>query len=364
MIFRSRGPALAGLFLLLAGASMPALAATPASKVFRDWVAGCDNLGACAARSLPADGADQIGFLKLERPAGPAGGMTLSLEFDGEKLPKAAAVTLTLDGAAFPAPGKPLTAKTLDAGAASVTLSEADAIALIAAARKAQKLEARFAGKTYTISLAGAVAAMLWIDERQGRLNTVTALIRKGPNAAETVPAPEQTPVIAARATAALPSPDAATVKSITSRLRQSLKAKDPDGCEDPTPGMPSGDAVMPLSAMLRLVTLSCSAGAYNFGTGFWLLQGSDVAKAQPVVFPEPGGDGSNVLINADYDPKVGEISFFAKGRGIGDCGNSGRFAWTGERFMLAALTDMPECRGIGPDNWLTLFRSEVKVSR
>lgn len=369
MTSHARGRQFAGLSLLLAGLASPmliapALAAPPASKVFRDWVAGCDNLGACTALSLPADGAEEIGFLELQRAAGPAGGATLSLKLSAGKLPKALAVTLTLDGALFPAAGKPLTARALDAETASLAFSEADATALIVAARKAQRLEARLGGKSYVVSLAGSVAAMLWIDERQGRLNTVTALIRKGSNPADGVPAAGEPPVISARATDTLPAVDAATVKAITSRLRKSLATKDPDGCEAPGDGMANGDAVAPLSASLRLVTLSCSAGAYNFGTGFWLLQGSDVAKAQPVIFPEPAGDGSNLLINADYDAKTGEISFFAKGRGIGDCGNAGKFAWTGERFVLAALSEMPECRGLPPDNWLTLFRSEVKVSR
>ncbi len=36
------------------------------------------------------------------------------------------------------------------------------------------------------------------------------------------------------------------------------------------------------------------------------------------------------MLINSDFDPKTGQIGFFAKGRGIGDCGSSGGYAWTG----------------------------------
>ena len=76
-------------------------------------------------------------------------------------------------------------------------------------------------------------------------------------------------------------------------------------------------------------------------------------------------------LVNADRltasilpppDPQTGRIDYFARGRGIGDCGATGGYAWTGTGFALTAFSMMGECKGIGPNDWITLFRSEVKT--
>ena len=72
------------------------------TKTFRDWIAGCDNLRGCTALSLPAETASNIGFLKLERSAEPAGAVALSLRLRGEQLKAPLDVQLLLDGPPFP----------------------------------------------------------------------------------------------------------------------------------------------------------------------------------------------------------------------------------------------------------------------
>lgn len=328
------------------------------SKTFRDWIAGCDNLRSCTALSLPGETDETVGFLKLERPGGPGGTVSLSLKLTGEKLKAPLAIRLTLDGAPFPAGGKPLVATVDDAETARIAFSEADAAALIAAARKATRLSAAMAGKSYAISLAGSVAAMLWIDEQQGRLNTVTALVRKGPAAANTVPSPPALPVIAARATG--PALAEAAAKALGTALRKHLKTSDPDICEGDNDGASyNSDRAWQLDGGRRLVGLYCGSGAYNILTGYWLVTGDAVAGARKLVFAE---NDNNVLINSDYMPETGRLHYFAKGRGIGDCGGAGHYAWTGSEFALTALSTMGECRQLSSDDWITLFRSEVKV--
>lgn len=354
--------ALQGAAAALAGATLlsaAAMAQAPGdSRSFRDWTAGCDNLKGCTALSLPGEGAETTGFLKFERPGGPAGTVSLSLKLAGEKLKAPLAIRLSLDGTPFPAAGKTLTATAEDAENARIAFSEADAAALIAAARKATKLSASMAGKSYTVSLAGSVAALLWIDEQQGRLGTVTALIRKSDAAAGTVPQPPALPVVTAKATG--PALDEKAAKALGTALRKHLKASDPDACED-NDGASTPDQAWPLDARQKLVGLYCGSGAYNVSTGYWLITGDAVASARKAAFP---GNDDNMLINSDYDPKTGQLGYFAKGRGLGDCGSSGNYAWTGSGFALAALSTMGECRGIGPDDWLVLQRSEVKVAQ
>jgi hypothetical protein len=80
-----------------------------------------------------------------------------------------------------------------------------------------------------------------------------------------------------------------------------------------------------------------------------------NVAKAKPAEFE---GSRGNELVNADFDPKTGRVMFFAKGRGIGDCGSSGSYNWNGAYFAVLQLSAMGECRRIPGDDWITLFRS------
>jgi len=344
--------------LIAAGLFSPASAA-PASKTFRDWIAGCDNLKSCTALSLPAEAAEHAVFLKLTRPAGPDGAAKLELKIRADKLASAFSLSMALDGAAFPAAGKSWPATSIDGETMELTLAPAETEALIAGARKATKLTVALPGRSFDVSLAGSVAALLWIDEQQGRLNTATALIRRG--AGTQVPLVPAVPVITARA-AAQPALPGKAGKTLAAALRKQLKRSDPDACEDIPDGFDNSDDAWPLAGGARLVGLSCSRGAYNFTTGFWLVPGTDVAKARKAAFPQLDGGQDNMIVNGDFDPATAQIGFFAKGRGLGDCGASGNYAWTGTAFVLTAFDAMGECRGIMPDDWITLLRSEVKV--
>lgn len=341
----------AGLALLPA----LAIAAEPEPKGFRDWMAGCDNVQHCTALSLPPEAADPIAYLRLERAAGLDAPAELVLRLRGDwKLPPRSA-QLKLDGAPFPANGKPMPAEA-DGDTLSLTFRPAEIAALIEAARKATKLAVSAPGLTASISLSGSVAAMLWIDEQQGRLNTTSALIRKG--AGTNVPAAPALPVVAAKpASGTLSDKDG---KALATALRKQIRQRDADLCEDDEM-LVSSDEAWPLDGERRLVGLACSRGAYNVTTGFWTVERGDVAAAKPVVLPAGEGDEKNMLTNVGFDPKTGRLNFFAKGRGIGDCGATGGYAWTGTAFVQTEFSVMGQCRGIGSDDWITLYRSSVK---
>lgn len=335
-----------------------AVAATPEPKGFRDWMAGCDNLKACAALSVPPDGIDTIAYLRLERPAGPEGAAKLVLRLSGEWQKPPVSVELKLDGAAFPAGGKSMP---VSAGSdlATVTFQPADIAAFVEAARKATKLSIAAPGVKAEVSLSGAVAALLWIDEQQGRLNTSSALIRKG--SAGTVPAAPALPVITARPSSAPLSEKEA--KALAAALRKQIKQRDPDQCEDGEMTT-KHDTAWRLDGKRSLVSLTCSLGAYNASNAFWIVENGVVAGAKPVEFPWTDDSEKNTLVNGEFDPKTGRIDYFAKGRGIGDCGALGGYAWTGTSFALTGFSMMGECRGIGSDDWITLFRSEVRTAK
>jgi hypothetical protein len=71
-------------------------------------------------------------------------------------------------------------------------------------------------------------------------------------------------------------------------------------------------------------------------------------------------GADDGVAVNAGYDPKTRILSAYGKGRGVGDCGNSSAWVWTGGAFALSQATVMPVCRGYGPD-WPTVFQAKVR---
>lgn len=335
--------------------AVPAQAQIGEMKTFRDWTAGCDNTRACTALSLPNEADEDVAFLRLDRAAGPDSAPSLTLKLRRQKLAPRFEIELVLDGAPFPTAGRRFPATSNDAETAEIALPPADAEALIAAARKATLLTARIGKRSFKLSLAGSVAAMLWIDERQGRLDTPTALIRKG-TTGNVPPAPALPVIVSKPATGKPLAKDQAA--ALIKALRAELNRREPDSCEDTPEGFTSADDVYALDDATRLVVVACSRGAYNISSQFWLVPGRDVAKAKPAVFEGNEDKPGNELVNADFDPKDGRATFFAKGRGIGDCGASGSYGWNGARFAALQLSAMGECRLIPADDWLTLFRS------
>lgn len=348
--------------LLLGGmlAMLPsiALSAGPEPKGFRDWMAGCSNIWNCTALSVPSEGADTTAYLRLERPAGPGGAVTLTLRLRGDWKKPPLTLQLKLDGAAFPAGGKAMPV-TADGDLATVTFQPAEIAAFIEAARKATKLQVTAPGLSAEVSLSGAVAALLWIDEQQGRLNTTSALIRKG--SATTVPPAPAAPVILAKpASGSLSEKDG---KALAAALRKQIAQRDPDQCEDGEMTTRL-DTAWPLDTRRSLVSLTCSLGAYNASNAFWIVENGAVATAKPVGFTRNDESEKNVLVNGAFDPRTGRIDYFAKGRGIGDCGATGGYAWTGTSFALTGFSMMGECRGVGSDDWIRLFQGEVRTAK
>lgn len=333
--------------------STAAMAGEGELKSFGDWMVGCDNLKHCAALSLPReDGSDTIAYLRLERDAGPGASTTLVLRLLGAWKKLSAPVRLQFDGAAFPVGGEAVLGG-VDGDVLSLAFQAAEVAAFIKAARKATRLTVSASGQTASVSLAGSVAAMLWIDDQQGRLDTISALIRRGNGT--NVPAAPVPPTVTARAASGTLSEQDG--KALAAALRDEVRRRDADLCEDDET-LVASDEAWPLDDKRRLVGLGCSSGAYNLTTGFWMVEGGDVAAARPLVLAQGEGDASNMLTNADFDPKTGQLSFFSKGRGIGDCGATGGYAWTGADFVQTGYAMMGECRGIAADDWITLYRS------
>jgi hypothetical protein len=99
-----------------------------------------------------------------------------------------------------------------------------------------------------------------------------------------------------------------------------------------------------------------CSRGAYNITADLFTAdEKGGAARAQRV----PYGDGmESSMMNLSYDPETRILTNFDKARGIGDCGATNEWAWTGQRFERSRSTLMGECRGVLVDLWPTTFVS------
>jgi hypothetical protein len=315
------------------------LAADPAagaSQTYGDWAVACDNLKICEMTSLIGDEGDwpEDGPLaaSISRAPGPQGGFEITV--DSAKA--TGSLTLQIDGKAV-AQGMPRD------GAVRFRGPEA---ARIVAALVEGTILTLAVGKTAItkVSLKGSSAALRFIDAGQGRAGTVTAAAARGAKPAASVPAGAAAPRIAALRASGTPA-------SVSAALRKQMK-KD-SGCEEETNAEVQTFA---LGGGATLALLECGSGAYNINSIPFVVRGGKAVVADI----DYSGDGSGeapMLTNAWWDEKTSVLGTHAKGRGIGDCGESANYVWNGKGFRLIELRSMGECRG--SVNWLRTWKAE-----
>lgn len=331
------------------------------SRTFRDWYAVCDNGNLCATYS-----GGSTGWIRIGLDAGTAAQPTIHLGMwpEGEALP--GPLVVVIDGqrhATLPDPD--------DSGRATIPAGQVSSV--VAALNAGKSLSLVAGTQTVDIPIAGSSAALLWIDERQGRLDTPTALVRKGNKPASSVFAAPALPLVVAA-----PAIDQAGFKTVKD-------PEDPMGRDNATP--PAALEALPavktcradtafnpylqrivtaarLDANTELWGIPCDGGAYNFSYAYFLTAPGG-ANARPVAFPmQDGGPArtaeghSDLLVNPEYDPKTRTLSAFAKARGMGDCGVAQTWTWTGQAFVLSREQVMQDCWGMASDFWPTTYRS------
>lgn len=330
-------------------APVAAAAASPAAgsqrsetRAFRDWRAVCDNGARCVAHA----GSATSGWLMVRMDAGPEARPTLLAD-----LPEISGVALRLviDGRSHA-----LSAASGDGGGQTVPAAETAAVlSRLAAARDIRLVAPDFEA---AIPTGGVSAALLWIDERQGRLDTVTALLRRGDRPASAVPARPALPVVTA-GPAAAQSGFGDSDQTLPAALEALPAVKT---CRTETAGndwVQGAVASARLDASTELWAVPCFAGAYNIGQD-WYLTGPGGRDPRPAVLTSSSGETGAGTINGGYSPETRTLTAFAKGRGIGDCGVAQTWTWTGRAFVLTTETEMQDCQGIPADHWPTTWRS------
>lgn len=343
--------------LIAMGLTLPCLA-TAASSVpsyaeFKSWLLACDNALTCEAKGF-ADGEAGSPDMRIVRAAGPDGAIALRIT-----APFAfAAKDLRLDGAPLAVPAKDWTSHTSD-DVTTLTAHGIDTVrALVQRMRNAKRLS--FAGKQGSVPLDGLSAALLRMDDQQGRIDGVTALIKPGALGADRVPAAPPLPVLTAHpAERRLTDAEAA---ALLKRVKQSQRAVlDKEDCDPNANATTNADEADALSGDRALVIVSCSVAAYQAAAVVFIAprQGNGpIQQFKPVLPGEKPSDAMGQLTEPDFDAASATLSFTGKGRGLADCGLSASWVWDGRAFQLASLSRQVHCGGALSGDWPTLFRT------
>jgi len=330
-------------------------------KTFRDWLASCDNVRSCSAFALTENSSGV--FLRLDRDGAPSALPRFTVLIDAEEGTK---VELAFDDKTLAGlPKGAVTAKPVN-DLMHIEIAPDAIEPFIASLHKAGKIvvsraepKAGEESVIGEISLSGAVATLLWLDEQQKRLDTATALVKRGAKPATAVPAPPALPVIHAARPGAAPS-EKTFPKAVLAKGRTVCGGDDPH----PEPG-----DINALSGNLLAYWFECRAmsGAYNAWSALVIAPSDKPEAARVVQLPYPPGETTiagmpkDLIVNAGFDEKTLTLTMFAKDRGPGDCGTSGEWVFDGKDFRLMRYQSMPTCGGLVSDEWPVTYRAKVE---
>lgn len=313
-------------------------AASGLSFSHHDWQLVCDNTRTCRAAGYSNDGDPNPVTVLLTRNAGPGQKVTGELmlgdygsDSSATKLPAVFKLSMRVNGRAV---GQ-IVVETKSTMVAA--LSTAQVNALLAALPRASTIEWVAGDNSWQLSDKGAAAALLKMDEFQGRIGTTSALIRKGPRGDEGVLPPLPAPVVVAVAPATPLPGDTEFVRKHGKALRAALlpSVNSEGNCPkltEPEEGAQEELTVYRLSASKMLVSMPCWLAAYNFGAGFWVI--NSAPPFRPVLVTDSGSDYSDGSISASH-----------KGRGLGDCWSSETWTWDGKDFIHTESSTTGMCK-------------------
>ncbi|SEI21224.1 DUF1176 domain-containing protein [Pseudomonas asplenii] len=338
--------------LLLAVTSCAAYAEeqVPLYREIKDWVIACDNIRSCTAiGAVPVrdDNGGQLTFsLRIIREAGPAGALRVGVfsynPITGKPL---------LDG-------KPLrtslAAGELKDGDVPEVLSAAgdQAKALIAELRNGHELTLPTRDGQSFASLAGMSGALLLMDSVQGRVGTVTALVRQGA-ASAVMPAPPRPTLPPWYPPVALDPAQARHIRDVV------MAATHASWQQDQLDDTPAEGEAFALSDRQALVVIKTDCAAYNCSYHLYETPIAHPEQARPARIdavprmPDMLPNGS-----IQFDPANGELSSHELAMSMGGCGTSLHWQYDGSAFRLTRAAQMTLCVGLNEAYWPVLWRS------
>lgn len=336
----------------------------PFSQSFGDWRLACDNVRRCSAQGYRVkDEGGRSAGLWLSREAGPDGALHARLHLSAEDGPDQPDGTL----AEVRVGTRHFSKLPLDADLPPATLRS-----LVSALLEAPQMEVSAGSGRAVVSLLGLKAALLKIDDMQGRVGNVTAWVARGKAVAAQVPLAPPTPIIVPAAPPALLSEQAAA--PLMKRLVQHPRVQEQCGLiMEAIESAPSPEAAeLPLDGQLYrigpseyLLLKECGRAAYQVSSQLWRvkegLEGLTLQVA-PERLPDVDTEETE-LMNTDFT--AGRLSSWQKLRGLGDCGLSRAWVWTASGFALRVADVAPDCNGIfGGGPGLSLWEAQVRDAK
>jgi len=349
---------IAGIFATIAAAATVPAAQPGEIRTFGDWAVGCDNGGNCQAVSLEpeaggADYGDWDGPVSIVRTAASDDIFKVHISFEPKDMDR---YQMIIDG-------QLVDTGPIVQGDYPIEIVGEDAKKVATAIIKGKRLALKGPkGENIArISLAGSSAALRYIDQKQDRAGTDTALVAKGTRTFQ-AGATDIPMITVDRWDAAERVPETSAIIALVEDSR----------CKDERYGLVE-DQVYPLgrrgNRFRALVLISCGSGAYNFSSAPYVGEyienedgpsGWTFAPAEFDRQPSWGGEGTDpLLVNAGWDERDQTLSSYGKGRGLGDCGSAENYAWDGDMFRLTDASAMPECRGAY--EWITTWRAKYR---
>jgi hypothetical protein len=346
------------LAALLALTTSPAASAeVGAWKTFSSWSVGCDNTRSCTAAAGDLD-RDSALALAVTRSGEPGAVPVIRLAFhhsvDG---PYKGRATLSAGGRVLAQIRIGIDTRQAEDGL-KVTAEPARA-AILAALRHEQTLVVRFdrvpgedQRTRYEIPLDGAAAALLWIDERQKRIGTVTALLRPGTRPASAVP---PTPRLPVRPKAAAP-PQGSAPPQLSNMTRERIDAMREEACDEGIREMDKDGTptVWQLSDERLLVSVLCMWGGSTSSESYFIVRDGPSPQVERAHFRRPyqALDESPAERTPDFIlPDVyagsfekGELSSGDGTNGGSFCGERAEWVWTGRRFEAQEIRTLLPC--------------------
>lgn len=337
--------------MLVAALATPVIAQeSGVSFNHKAWSVACDNTLTCRVGGQTTE--ENLGGVLLTRAAGAdtATSGEIMLPEDDENQQPVTTLTLWINGQRV----GDATQK-----AHRWWLSDAQSLALIQAIKGRGTVEFRGDNETLQLSGDGAYAALLKVDDVQGRINTPGAWVKKGDRPEKSVAKAVAVPVIQA-GQISHSQPSVLTKEEAAALRPQLLAALTQDqecdyltavGEKDVNDHIIRGDiTATPLDATHTLLSTQCWGAAYNQGYGFWVTDPQ--RKAKPVA----------VTTDAQTWEK-GVITNVSLASSAGSCVFKEEWVWDGRAFRQSLVEINDGCwfpRSLG-DRVIPTLISDVK---
>lgn len=318
---------------LCSAVTIVAQAAQPAKSVdfsHKDWDLVCDNTLTCRAAGYspdetPGGTGSTVLLIREAGPSTPVTNRVMLADTEDAENQKQTVPVLLLNGKSQ--------GNLQPAADGSWQMSAPQYTAFLNALRHDQSIGFRNSQRTFIFSGEGATAALLKMDDVQGRVGTSGALIKKG-NLAESsvkaaIPAPQvEQAAVLDNDDRPMTKAEIARYKPVLMPLILALKQDGESVCSEEVVGS-MGWWITRLDEQHTLVNTTCWQAAYNMGDVYYVV--SQDAAPELVTYSGTG-----------YEKGV--VSSSSAGRGIADCVSSADWTWDGQHFVQTKVTNTGRC--------------------